>query len=150
MNKHPRLYGHIWSDGEGSITKEELLYTALCVWCRIYVRLPDEKEDRDSALAVKAFAKEIGIPTFLILDLEGTHRSDELRTVTNGMNCLWANLAELYIGLIKESICKDMKDSNSLPNFWDYCAERWVLINNLTSEDLFLVHGSNVNEKITD
>ena len=66
-------------------------------------------------LAVKAFAKEIGIPMFLILDPEGTHRSDELQTVTNEMNCLWANLAELYIGLIRESIWKDMKDSNSPP-----------------------------------
>ena len=35
----------------------------------------------------------------------------------------WANKAELYIGLIKEAVRKDMKDSNCPPAFWDYCAE---------------------------
>ena len=83
--------------------------------------------------AVKAFAKEIGVPTSLILDLEGTQTLKELNKVMQDMCCplkflerrtQWANLAELYIGLLKESVCKDMKDSDSPLKFWDYCAER--------------------------
>ena len=42
-----------------------------------------------------------------------------------------------------------MKYTNSPLKFWDYCAERRVLINNLTSMDLYLLQGSNANAKIT-
>ena len=60
----------------------------------------------------------------------------------------WANLAELYIGLLKEAVRKDMKDSDSPLKFWDYYAERRVLINNLNSENLFQLNGADVNLKI--
>ena len=60
----------------------------------------------------------------------------------------WANLAEFYIGLLKEAVHKDMKESGSPLKFWDYCAERRVLINNLTSKDLFQLNGANANLKI--
>ena len=108
--------------------------------------------------AVKQFAKEIGVPTALILDPEGTQSSYDLKKTANEMNCTlkyierktqWANLAELYIGLIKESIRKDLKDSDSSLVFWDYCAERRALINNLTAKNLFQLNGTNPNFKIT-
>ena len=35
----------------------------------------------------------------------------------------WSNKAELYIGLIKEAVRKDMHESNSLMSLWDYCME---------------------------
>ena len=82
--------------------------------------------------AVKAFAKKIGVPTVLILDPEGTQTSKEVEKVTKDMCCplnflerrtQWANLAGLYIGLLKEVVCKDMKDSGSPLKFQDYCAE---------------------------
>ena len=62
----------------------------------------------------------------------------------------WGNLAELYIGLLKEAVCKDMKESDSPLRFWDYCAERRVLINNLISKNLFQLNGSNANLKIVE
>ena len=108
--------------------------------------------------AVKAFAKEIGVPVSLILDPEGTQKSNELDKITKDMGCKlkflerktqWANLAELYIGLLKEAVRKDMKDTDSPLKFWDYCAERRVKINNLTAKNLFQLHGSNANQKIT-
>ena len=91
------------------------------------------------------------------MDPEGTQRSEGLLKAANDMNLplkflerrtQWANLAELYIGLLKEAVRKDMKDSDSPLKFWDYCAERRVLINNLTSKDLFQLNGSNANMKI--
>ena len=42
-----------------------------------------------------------------------------------------------------------MKDTDSPLKFWDYCAERRVKINNLTAKNLFQLHGSNANQKIT-
>ena len=41
-----------------------------------------------------------------------------------------------------------MKDSDSPLKFWDYCAERRVLIINLTSKNLFQLNGANTNLKI--
>ena len=35
----------------------------------------------------------------------------------------WVNKAELYIGLIKEAVRKDMRQSDSPLVFWDYCLE---------------------------
>ena len=43
----------------------------------------------------------------------------------------WSNKAELYIGLIKEAVRKDMRESNSPLCLWDYCVERRARINNL-------------------
>ena len=63
--------------------------------------------------AGKAFAKAIGVPTALILDPEGTHKSEALKKAANDFNLplkflerrtQWANLAELYIGLLKEIV----------------------------------------------
>ena len=55
----------------------------------------------------------------------------------------------MYVGLIKEPIRKDLKDKDSPLVFWDYCAERRQLINNLTATNLFQLDGSNPNFKIT-
>ena len=54
----------------------------------------------------------------------------------------WSNKAELYIGLIKEAVRKDMCESNSPLCFWDYCVERRARINNLTPKNAFRLHGS--------
>ena len=74
---------------------------------------------------VKKFCNDIGT-TFRALE-EGTP---------------WSNKAELYIGLIKEAVLKDMWKSNSSLCFWDYCVERRDRINNLTAKDAFRLHGS--------
>ena len=60
----------------------------------------------------------------------------------------WVNLAELYIGLLKEMVCKDMKDSDSPLKLWDYYAKQRVLINNLTFKNLFQLDGANKNLKM--
>ena len=45
----------------------------------------------------------------------------------------WSNKDELYIGLIKEAVRKDMCESNSPLCFWDYCVERRARITTLQS-----------------
>ena len=115
------------------------------------------KEKTESINAVKAFVTKIDVPTALIFDSEGTQRSKVLNKVAQNMCCplkylkratQWGNLAKLYIGLLQEAVRKDMKDSDSPLRFWDYCAERRVLINNLTSKNLFQLNGANANLKI--
>ena len=82
--------------------------------------------------AVNAFAKEIVVPTALILDPKETQASKKLNKVAQDMCCRlkylerktqWAKLAELYIGLLKKVVCKNMKESDSPLRFWEYCAE---------------------------
>ena len=54
---------------------------------------------------------------------------------------LWANKAELFIGLIKEAVRKYMKGSNCPLAFWDYCVECRARINNLMPKSTFQLHG---------
>ena len=60
-----------------------------------------------------------------------------------------SNKAELYIGLIKEAVCKDMRVSNCPLVFWDYCVERRLRINNLTARDTVKLRGSNPHTFLT-
>jgi hypothetical protein len=100
--------------------------------------------------AVKQFAKEVGAPDAIICDMAGEQTSQPLRKFCNEIGTTlrvleegtpWVNKAELYIGLIKEAVRKDMKDSNCPLAFWDYCVERRTRINNVTAKDIFKLHG---------
>ena len=54
-----------------------------------------------------------------------------------------ANLAEIYVGLTKTSIRKDMRKLDAPIVLWDFYAERWMRINNLTDRLLFQLQGQN-------
>jgi hypothetical protein len=99
---------------------------------------------------LKQFSKETGVPLALISDPAGEQTSKDVKKLARDMDLTlkvleestqWANLAELYIGLMKESIREDMRTSNCPIVFWDYCAERRALVNNLTAKKLPQLHG---------
>ena len=101
--------------------------------------------------AIKQFAKEIGAPTSIIADMSGKQMSHDVWKFCNdiGKTLLAleegtprSNKAELYIGLLKEAVRKDMSKSNSPMVLWDYCVERRTRINNLTAKDNFKLHGT--------
>ena len=52
-------------------------------------------------------------------------------------NTRWANISEIYIGLIKEAIRKDTIFSTNPLIFSDYCADRRSRLNQLTTRNLF-------------
>ena len=99
------------------------------------------------------------MPTALILDPEGTQRSKIIDKITKEMGCKlkflerktqWANLAKLYIGLMKKAVLRDMKEKYSPLIFWEYCAKRRAAINNLTAKkNLLQLQGSNAQQRIT-
>jgi hypothetical protein len=71
--------------------------------------------------AVKQSDKEIGAPDALIFDISREQTSQPMRKfcheIGTSLRVLeegtpWGNKAELYIGLIKEAVRKDMKESN--------------------------------------
>ena len=116
------------------------------------------KSKSEALQAVKQFAKEIGAPEALINDMSGEQTSKPLKKFCNEIGTTlrvleegtpWSNKAKLYIGLIKEAVRKNMKDSNSPLAFWDYCVEWRARINNLTAKNIFQLHGSNPHTALT-
>ena len=107
--------------------------------------------------ALKAFAKAVGAPDAIICDAAREQISKAVRQFLQRIgttlrvlekNTPWANRAELYIGLIKESVRKDMKVADSPLSLWDYCVERRARINNLTAGNLFQLEGRNPHHTI--
>ena len=109
------------------------------------------KRESEVLLAIKQFAKEVGFPDSFVADMFGEQMSSEVKKFCNDIGTTlrafeeeepWSNKAELYIGLIKEAVRKDMHESNSTLHFWDYCVERRARINDLTAQDAFRLHGT--------
>ena len=123
-----------------------------------FVYVVPMKSKAEVLQAVKQFAKEIGAPDAIICDMAGEQTSPALKRFCQEIGTTlkfleegtpWANKAELYIGLIKEAVRKDMKESDCPLAFWDYCVERRARINNLTAKDLFTLHGTNAHTALT-
>lgn len=102
--------------------------------------------------ALRMFAKEVGVPQALIVDPHRAQTSKEVQQFCHKIGTTlrvleestqFANRAELYIGLMKESIRKDIRETHSPLVLWDYCAERRALIFNLTAKNLFQLQGQN-------
>ena len=108
------------------------------------------KSESEFPLALKLFAKEIGVPDYLIADPARAQKSKEVVAFCHKIGTTlrileertqWANRAELYIGLMKEAIRKDMREENSPLVLWDYCAELRARMFNLTAKNLFQNQG---------
>ena len=92
----------------------------LCVKDRGFIYVVLMKLRSDVLQAVKQFAKEIGTPEAIIADSLKEQKLKELRQLLTEIgstlrlleeNTPWDNKAELYIGIIKEAVRKDMKES---------------------------------------
>ena len=102
--------------------------------------------------AQRLFCKEVGVPNVFVCDPHSAQKSKEVRAFCHKIGSTLrvleertqhANRAELYIGLIKEGIRKDMRESNSPLVLWCYAAERKSNIFNLTAKNLFQLEGQN-------
>ena len=115
-----------------------------------YVFIAAMKSVSEFPKALGFFAKEVGVPEAIIADSHKFHKSKEVRQfchkigttlrVLKGLTQC-ANRAELYVGLFKEAVRKDMLQENFPLVFWDYCAESRAAITNMTSKDLFHFQG---------
>ena len=123
-----------------------------------FVYVVPMKSKAEVLQAVKQFAKEVGAPDALICDAAGEQTSQAMRKFCTEIGTTlraleegtpWANKAELYIGLIKAAVSKDMKESNCPLVLWDYCVERRARINNLTAKDSFKLHGTTSQTALT-
>ena len=110
------------------------------------------KRKSEVLAAIKLFAEEVGAPDAIVSDMAKEQVSQEVRNFCNTIGTTlraleegtpWSNKVELYIKLMKEGVCKDMKESNCPLRFCDYCLECRVRIYSLTSRDHIKVRGSN-------
>ena len=114
----------------------------------IYVHFMESQSDYPDAL--KAFAKEVGAPDTLVCDPHPTQVQRSVRRFCNQIGTTlkileartqWADRAELYIGLIKEAVRKDLRCTDAPLVLWDYAMERRVLIANATAKSNFKLQG---------
>ena len=55
----------------------------------------------------------------------------------------WENRAEIYVGLVKQAVRKDIRFYHSPLVIWDYAAERRADIMSLTARDMFQLQARN-------
>ena len=96
--------------------------------------------------ALHLFCKEIGVPLTIVADPHPSQTSYSVRRFCDQVGTTlrllekstqWANRAELYIGLLKEAVRKDLRQSNAPMVLWDYCIQRRAQIHNVTPRNLF-------------
>ena len=123
----------------------------LFVTDRGFIYVVPMKKKSEVLHAIKQFTKEIGAFDSFVADMSGEQMSSEVEKFCNDIGTTlraqeegtpWSNKAELYIGLIKEEVRKDMSKSICPLCFWDYFVERRARINNLTAKNAFRLHGS--------
>ena len=117
-----------------------------------YVKVYCMKSLKEYPKALRKFAKDVGAPEVLVADPHSSHKSAEVKDFLNKIGTTlrlleqstqFANRAELYGGLVKEAVRKDMREQNSPLVLWDYCVERRAKIFSLTARDLFQLNGTN-------
>ena len=67
---------------------------------------------------------------------------DLILKILEGMK-QWANLAELCTGLTKDAVRNIILDYDGSLKFWNYCAKRIACIHNISTKNLFHLHGNN-------
>jgi hypothetical protein len=109
-----------------------------------YVHVALMKTQSEYLMALRQFCKEVGVPVALVCDPHPTQTSNEVRKfmyeVGATLRCLeratqWANLAERFIGLLKNGVRADLRESNCPMVLWDFAIERRAAIMNLTARD---------------
>ena len=139
-------------------TKEGFTCMQLFVSDKGFVAVYPMKSKSEFPNALKLFCKEIGVPERLIVDGAGEQTSGKVKSFTQEVgttlqileeNTQWANRAELYIGLLKKQIRKDLQESKSPMVLWHLCAQRRALINNLVPKSLFQLQGRTAHEATT-
>jgi hypothetical protein len=117
-----------------------------------FVAVYPMKNQEEFQTALHWFCKQIGVPASLICDGHSAQTSRNVKRFCDQIGTTlrilergtpWSNRAELYIGLLKESVRKDMRASNSPLVLWDYCIERRALIHNAMPRPLFQLNGMN-------
>ena len=125
MLQYKRMSSMFYTDtffSKKVVSKRGFSMMQLFVSDKGYVRVYKMKSQTEFVNALKMFCKEVGAPTAVIVDPHRSQKSAEVKqflaSVGTSLRVLeestqHADRAELYIGLLKNSVGKDMRDSNS-------------------------------------
>jgi hypothetical protein len=111
-----------------------------------FVKVYGMKSQKEFLSTLKPFYKEVGAPKAFIVDLHQSQKSNEVRQFLSKVGTTLRVLeeltqhvdrAELYIGLLKKGVGKDMHESSSPMHLWCYACKRRALIMTLTANNLF-------------
>ena len=149
MLRYKRLQNIFFTDTMFALKlKSKRQYTCCQVFVsdKGFVAVYPMKSQEEFQSALHWFCKQVGVSVTLVVD---GHKSQTKHTVRRFCDQVgttlriletgtpWANRAELYIGLLKKSVRRDMRDSNSLMSLWCYCIERRATIHNAIPRPLF-------------
>ena len=159
MLRYRRIQSTFFTDTMHATPKAKSTRKNKC--CQVFVSdkgfvatYPMESQEQFSD-ALHWFCKQIGVPHTMVMDAHKAQTQSStkrfcdqvgttLRILERGTP--WANRAELYIGLLKEAVRKDMRESNSPMVLWDYCMERRTRIHNAVPRSLFQTNGLTPHE----
>ena len=154
--RYRKLRSKFFTDTMFATKKARSLRGNTC--CQVFVSdcdflsLYPMQQESEYPLALKLFAKEVGAPDVLVCDCSKTQNQRQVKLLCTQMGTTlktleaesqWANRAELTIGILKEAVRKDLRETGSPIVLWDYCMERRALISQATSKKLFQLQGSN-------
>ena len=123
-----------------------------------YLKVIPMKDKGQVPKAYRLFFKHVGVPDAIVCDGSREQTMGEAKKVCDSVgtsirvlerNKPFSNRAELYIGIVKRAIKRDLRESDAPMRFWDYCAERIEKVNNATAKNLFQLEGQTAHYHIT-
>ena len=126
MLRYRRLKSHFFTEIFFVTKKARSTWGYTCmkifVFDKWFFKVYPMKNQQDYPKALRLFANDIGAPKILVYDPHPSQKSHEVKDFLNKIgttlrlleqNTQWANRAELYVGLVKEAVRKDMRSSGS-------------------------------------
>ena len=154
MLRYRRLQSTFFSDTMFTTPKAKSTRGFTCsqifVSDRGYVATYPMKSQEEFPTALHWFCKQVGVPVKLVIDAHSAQKQNKVKRLCDQVGTLlrilekgtpWANRAELYIGLLKEAVRKDLRHSNCPMVLWDYTIERRTVIHNVVPRPLFQNNG---------
>ena len=138
----PLFMDTYFADSKHTISTRDNVCAQLFVSDFNFVHIVPMKRRKDMHHALKQMFKTVGVPPDLICDGAKEQVQGEARKLVNKVNSNikeleaespWSNRAELFIGIVKAAIKKDLKDSNCPMVLWDYCSQYRARILNATA-----------------
>ena len=117
-------------------------------WFKGFIYIVRMKRKSEVLSSIKQFAKEVGAPDAIVSYMAKQQVSQGVRNFCNAIGTMlraleegtpWSNEAELYIKIMKEAVCKDMRQAKCPLCFWDYCLE--CLVEAIPTQKLFVSKG---------
>ena len=123
-----------------------------------HVKIYPMKSQKDIALVLKRYFKEVGVPNMIICDSHKAQIMGETRKLCALVGCSifgleaatpQSNRAELRIGILKRDVWHLMHKMKIPMRFWDLCAKYRCEINNCIAHNLHYLDSQVPNTKMT-